>query len=239
MNFVYLTTNKINGKQYVGSHNGEINDGYLGSGLLILKAIRKYGKENFKIELLEECYPDNNQILEESYIEKYNTLIPNGYNISPTGGHGLKQSKLNETTKQKIKSKQKGKKKISYFIEKYGNKEGKKKYKESEEKRINKIKGFKHTKESLEKIRKSSKGRLCSEERKRKIGAANRVKSIGNSSHLGCEHSDKTKELLRKQKLGKLWVKNNKLAQSKQINKDELTSYINNGWEKGRLSWKK
>ncbi len=41
MNFVYLTTNLENGKQYVGSHEGDISDNYLGSGILISKAIKK------------------------------------------------------------------------------------------------------------------------------------------------------------------------------------------------------
>ena len=54
MNFIYLTTNVINGKQYIGSHNGEINDSYLGSGKLLIKSIKKYGKENFKRIILEE-----------------------------------------------------------------------------------------------------------------------------------------------------------------------------------------
>ena len=48
MYFVYLTTNLINGKRYVGSHKGSINDYYLGSGNIINEAISKYGKKNFR-----------------------------------------------------------------------------------------------------------------------------------------------------------------------------------------------
>ena len=129
MNFVYVTTNLINRKQYVGSHKGEENDIYLGSGKILLKAIKRYGKENFKKEILEECDPSLNLILETKYIKEYNTLVPNGYNISVTGGNGL-GGKLNEETKRKIKNKQKGKKKIKYFIEKYGEIEGTNKYNE-------------------------------------------------------------------------------------------------------------
>ena len=47
-------------------------------------AIKKYGKENFKKEILEFC--DNKEEayhLQIKYINEYNTLSPNGYNISP------------------------------------------------------------------------------------------------------------------------------------------------------------
>lgn len=46
--YVYKTINKINGKMYIGSHYGKLNDDYLGSGLLITRAIEKHGKQNFK-----------------------------------------------------------------------------------------------------------------------------------------------------------------------------------------------
>ena len=109
MNFVYITTNLVNEKQYVGSHNGEEDDSYLGSGRAILEAVKKYGNNNFKREILEECNPEENLILEEKYIKEYNTLIPNGYNISPTGGIGLNHYH-SEEVKQKISKKQKGRK---------------------------------------------------------------------------------------------------------------------------------
>lgn len=53
---VYKTTNKINGKFYIGVHDREsISDSYLGSGKLLLKAIKKYGKHNFSKEILHSC----------------------------------------------------------------------------------------------------------------------------------------------------------------------------------------
>lgn len=87
-NYVYITTNLINGKQYVGSHGSNtLQDGYLGSGSLLYQAIQKYGRHNFKKEILQ--HKDNikeARLCEEFYISKFNTLIPNGYNINPNGG---------------------------------------------------------------------------------------------------------------------------------------------------------
>jgi len=44
---IYKTTNKINNKFYVG-YDTKNNPKYLGSGLLLKRAIEKYGQENFK-----------------------------------------------------------------------------------------------------------------------------------------------------------------------------------------------
>lgn len=43
--YIYKTTNLINKKQYIGKHIGKINDFYLGNGINIKAAIKKYGKE--------------------------------------------------------------------------------------------------------------------------------------------------------------------------------------------------
>lgn len=50
---VYQTTNKVNGKIYVGYHRTEnLNDSYLGSGVVLAHAIKKYGIENFERSIL-------------------------------------------------------------------------------------------------------------------------------------------------------------------------------------------
>jgi hypothetical protein len=111
--YVYITTNLINGHQYVGDRTCNCEpekDTYLGSGALFSKKKKEYGKQNFKKEILELCETKENAFnAQEKYIIQYNTLVPNGYNISPKGGYGVPGSYLHKETKQKIKIANKGK----------------------------------------------------------------------------------------------------------------------------------
>jgi hypothetical protein len=56
--YIYKITNIINNKFYVGMHSTDnLDDGYLGSGKRLWYSLRKYGSENFKLNILE-FYPD-------------------------------------------------------------------------------------------------------------------------------------------------------------------------------------
>jgi len=108
-NFVYLTINKINGKCYVGSHhtkNENLDENkYYGSGVYIQKSLKKYKKENFYRIILKMC--DNiidARNLEKYYIDLFDTLTPNGYNISPTGGMGENHFGLHSEQTKKLMS---------------------------------------------------------------------------------------------------------------------------------------
>ncbi len=89
---IYKITNLVNGKWYIGkdSHN---NPKYLGSGLLIIKAVKKYGKENFNKEVLE-ILPENAthsdlNLAEISWISKTNAANDRmSYNLT-YGGDGV------------------------------------------------------------------------------------------------------------------------------------------------------
>ena len=85
--FIYLTINLCNNKKYIGYHFGYINDNYLGSGVLLTKAIEKYGKENFQRSILEIC-PDKATALqqEQFWIQQFNAVNDEMfYNISEGG----------------------------------------------------------------------------------------------------------------------------------------------------------
>ena len=105
---IYKTTNLINGKIYIGQ-DSKNNPKYLGSGVIIIKAIKKYGKENFIKETIEHCETKENLDLKEIYwINYYNSVNPNGYNIS-IGGGGCLGCKISDKTKEKLSDVNKGK----------------------------------------------------------------------------------------------------------------------------------
>ena len=83
---IYKITNLVNGKFYIGKDKYN-NPAYMGSGVLLKKAMNKYGKENFIKEILEECSSlEELSEREIHWIEKLNA-ITEGYNIA-TGGNG-------------------------------------------------------------------------------------------------------------------------------------------------------
>lgn len=86
--FSYKTTNLINNKWYIGIHKGYASDNYLGSGTLILKAIKKYGKKNFKREIIQE-YSNYTEAWAAERILVNEDVVkdPNSYNLK-IGGKG-------------------------------------------------------------------------------------------------------------------------------------------------------
>lgn len=107
MSIVYLTTNLVNGKKYVGSHFSS-DDDYLGSGVLISKAIKKYGKSNFKKIILWEGPEDLRYIKEEEFCVLYDVKNNNEYYNLTNKGTGLpKGFKFSEEIKQKYKQERK------------------------------------------------------------------------------------------------------------------------------------
>ena len=82
--FIYKTTCLVNGKIYIGKHEGNENDNYLGSGEIFSLALRKYGRNNFQREILRRCETLHElRIWEHVYIKKYHSQDPSiGYNIA-------------------------------------------------------------------------------------------------------------------------------------------------------------
>lgn len=110
---VYLITNKINGKQYVGQTVKQLNLRWnehtaSKSNSALHRAIRKYGKEKFSIISIHECISkEEMDFVEIFYISFLNTKAHNGYNLT-SGGEGRSGYKLSESAKKSISEKNKG-----------------------------------------------------------------------------------------------------------------------------------
>lgn len=93
--YIYQITNLINGKIYIGQTNNIArrwsNHKTCNSpSMAIAKAIKKYGVDNFKFEILYRNIPiEQIDELEIKTIAEKNSLVPNGYNISK-GGTGTR-----------------------------------------------------------------------------------------------------------------------------------------------------
>lgn len=85
---IYKVTNLINGRIYVGKKIN-IKQDYYGSGKLIKLAIKKYGKQNFKREILQKCLKGLEEYnkSEKYWIKKLDCIVPKGYNLTE-GGEG-------------------------------------------------------------------------------------------------------------------------------------------------------
>jgi len=151
MRGIYILTNRINNKQYVGQSiklKKRIANhlaGYSGS-TYIAKAIKKHGKKNFNVQIIKYPHisPQALDAVEQWYIAKLRTLAPNGYNLTIGGETHTKYSP--EASKNISK----------------GN-TGKKRGPHSPEHRAKiaqSLKGRKHSKERIQKMSKNRKGKL-------------------------------------------------------------------------------
>lgn len=108
---LYITTNLVNGKTYIGIHKtNNLDDGYLGSGSAIVEAVEKYGKENFKREVLEFCNSYDELLeLEKLYVNSDWVRDKSNYNLK-TGGQSSgilsdeSKKKISDTLKEKYKN---------------------------------------------------------------------------------------------------------------------------------------
>lgn len=93
---IYVIRNSVNDKVYVGQTTMSVADRFrhhLSSKpeshhyQAILCAIRAHGRENFWVETLVEGIGTHAELdrLEEEYIERFNSMKPNGYNLCPGG----------------------------------------------------------------------------------------------------------------------------------------------------------
>lgn len=198
MGVIYLRTNKINGKKYVGQvitrrFKQRQRDWncllcrYAGNAINNARA--KYGLDAFDFEILKECKDEELNQWEMYYIKELNTRVPYGYNLTD-GGDGCCGYSLTEEHKKKIGKANKGHKvseegKLKLRLLHLGkpiNQETKKKiskalknrkrkpHSEETKKKISeKAKGRKHTEEWKIKMSETLKGRKFSEETRKRM----------------------------------------------------------------------
>ena len=120
MAYIYRILNKLTKKCYIGEtkckdviwrwnqHKQKIE---INKGCPALRdAVKKYGIDNFEFSVLIICFDDERFKYEIEYIKKYNSVVPNGYNITNGGEGGGFQGKTHtEEVKNIIKNKLKQK----------------------------------------------------------------------------------------------------------------------------------
>ncbi len=216
---IYKTTNLINNKFYIGMHKtNNIEDGYLGSGKLLIRSINKYGIKNFKREILfifnseEEMRNKEKEILTEQFLEEnkdktYNILVGGQGGFEYINKSGLRNSSYEfginkETT---IKNSKLGNSSLN-----------KKLNKDNEFKKI-----FKN-KISLGMKNKYNSGLITFLGKKHRKDTIEKMKLSHKDKHHGKDNSQ----------YGTCWIYRNSI--NKKIKKDELNEWIELGWNKGR-----
>ena len=143
--YIYITTNLINGKRYIGQKSFSMRDWktYLGSGNLFRKALKKYGENNFVKNIISICYSEKELNQAEYELSVYFNVVesPDWYNLVLGGGGNRgwhpsvkSRKKMSDAKKGKVAS-QETKMKMSelrrgeknYFYGKHHTEESKKK----------------------------------------------------------------------------------------------------------------
>lgn len=95
MAIIYRIINKVTQQSYVGKTTRSLNERFADhiqnaktGKTYLYSAIRKYGRDNFELHLLEECKEDVLDSREIFWISELNTLAPAGYNMTQGGTGG-------------------------------------------------------------------------------------------------------------------------------------------------------
>jgi len=203
---VYLVSNKLNGKQYVGQ---TINPHLpLGHGRIMKSAYKLHGKDNFTYEPI--CKEIGNRAtlnaIERFWISVLDTIVPNGYNIELGGSNG---STWTEERRRKHSLALTGR----IHRRPLGSKSG--------------AKGKKWSEETKRKISEALKGRLCptkgiphSEETKAKMSASQKARAdrLGeNHPNIGRKHNEETKAKMRASRAKRVYTDEDKMKISQAV----------------------
>jgi hypothetical protein len=177
--YLYEVTNLVNGRTYIGQHiTDNLEDGYLGSGKALKSAIKKYGRDKFKKEIL--LFARNEKalnILEMMAVTPEFCALKSNYNMKEGGNSGRPNPEIREKMRQKklgARNHNYGKPKTEEWKAKVrAAQKGRVASKETRLKMSIAKLGFKHTEETKRRIGIASAARPRTEENKRKIGDAN------------------------------------------------------------------
>lgn len=198
--YIYLIIDLTNWKKYVGQHHyhlEKLDSNYHGSGTIISKIYKKR-PETLKEVYLKTCYTQEElNEWEKYYIKFYNTLWPNGYNLSEGGEGGI----MCEEIRRKISAAISGEKNPMF---------GKHHSDESKNKISNSHKGKQLSEEHRKKLSESHKGKQLSEEAKKKLIELHKGKQLSeetkkkiSESHKGKYHSEEAKKKMSEYRKGK------------------------------------
>lgn len=192
---VYCITNNETNKKYIGiTVQGIITrfakhcyEASQGSNRYLCRAIRKYGVDAFKIEVIDECSNfEELKELEKYYIDKYNTLAPNGYNMT-MGGDGALGRPLTEETREKMAAARRGKTPWNKGVK---------------NSQVGHWKGKTMSQEARQKMSIAKKGKKLSEETKEKRKYIYEKMKGENHPLYGVGHSEESKAKMSKSKKG-------------------------------------
>lgn len=219
--FIYKTTNILTGKFYIGLHSTDnLEDDYMGSGVLLLRSIKKHGVHNFKREILEFCNTREELGEREIHWVKELDAVNLGYNLS-SGGElppNRKGSYMTEESKTKICISSTGRRHTKESILKMSiiklghtctvvSEETRRKISEANSGNKNCMYGKTHTEETKRKIGENVSvallGHVCSEETKRKISESQK----GERNHrYGKTNTEETRRKISEANKGKSYV---------------------------------
>lgn len=249
-NYFYKITNLLNGHFYYGVHSTDnLDDGYMGSGIRLNYAYKKYGIENFEKEILnffktrEELVNYEAEIVNETLVKDSNcyNIIQGGEFWNPVGMvvvYDLYKEKWIYITSEEYRNNLERYKPKSVLC------------KACKDPKTGKLIYINRNDPDIDKYEAYTKGKVVVQDKYGNFFRVNtddeRIKNgelhgtFYNKKH-SVETKEKWKETYKRIKhqqgetnsqYGKVWIIKDGI--SKSIFKEDLEKYLNNGWKKGR-----